>query len=244
VEPLRIPEELAEVVGRHVVLYGERGELCTAALAEPELVARTDALELDEDRAARSAAELAERAWQATSTRVVLGSRATPLDGRCQGASFATFADEPTARVLARQSDARMSPQLAEIALRHFRDLPAWAELQASYDLGPEPWEQHDGGAPSVSVWSAGGQTIIGVDAAVGSFCGDFKASLWALFEVRDTGLELLVSDTQGWPFPTQLFDLDGDGRLEMMVGERLLVPTSSGVEAFDVEVPSYGCPC
>ncbi len=255
IEPLRVPAELASLSGASVVLHGDQGELCRAELGELVLVRRSDPEELhDEESPPTNADELGERAWRAVASSVVLGSRPRASSGDCTGAAYATLPDGPEPERFAAQPDGALDPALSNEALLAFRSLASHAEIQTSYDLDlpvlapHEPraaiWDQHDGAAPWIEAWSSGERTLIAVRAQIAEppSC-ELGASLWALFSPGRDGLEL-VADSSVEAFPSLLFDADHDGRLELLAGERLLIPTADGVAAFDVDVPGYRCGC
>jgi hypothetical protein len=254
VDAEQLPAELATIAGRELLLHARRGESCLATLGELELVRRTDPYERSLAGELEGVLEPddLDPGWESPASRAVLGGRIHTLDPACDGAVWATLAGLPAPVVFASVEHAQVddAEQLAGAALAALRALPEYAEIDQIYSevldetsTRAEPWEQHAGASPSFAFWRVGERTLVGVDANVGGGCGDFGASLWALFELRDGALLLRARDREA-PFPSDVFDLEGDGRLELASGERLLLPTSTGVAVLDVDVPYYGCPC
>jgi hypothetical protein len=253
VDPSKLPADLADVSRQQVRFSGPDGRACLAALGALELVGRTDSADHEPSDVSGDDGDGLDLdpSWESPSSRVVLGSRLRSVDGSCAGTTWATYADAPAPLVFARveREELEGAEQLAGAALEALRQLPEYRELEALYavelelDERAERWEEHGGASPSFAFWRAGDRTLVGVDLGVGGGCGDFGAALWALFELRDGSLLLRARDREA-PFPTDVFDLEGDGRLELASGERLLLPTQSGVAVLDVDVPYYGCSC
>lgn len=225
----RVPPELADRAGRDVVLHGENGETCPARLGELELIGRSDRWELAED-------------MESPATRTVLAAPVLGIAGDCHAARWATLADEPEPITFRSRDD--VEPRLADAALVALRALPAYQRIQSEYAVEHgDAWEHHDGARPRLTRFASGARTLVLVDAQAGTGCGDFGAALWGLFEARDGELSLRAS-AEHEPAPREIFDVDRDGRLELLSGERLLLPTADGVRSIDVEVPFYGCSC
>jgi hypothetical protein len=252
----KLPPELAHVSGREVLVHAPRGNTCLATLGELELVRRAEPEEpaLDDDAGLSLDPESPEERWESPASRVVLGSRVHTLDSSCDGAVWATLtgAAAPLVFTSLERDQIDGADALAELALAALRELPEYGAIEQTYveeltldeTAGrAERWEHHAGAAPGFAFWRAAGRTLVGVDANAGGGCGDFGAALWALFELREGALELRARDRDA-PFPTDVFDLEGDGRLELASGERLMLPTSTGVAVLDVDVPYYGCSC
>lgn len=247
VDATSVSPELGQLVGRHVLLWAEDGLRCDAELGALELVRRTDRAELDSDDPSE-ARPLAQRAWEAVSSRVVLASRVRALDGSCDGARFATLSDDPTPRVFPKRTPNR---DLEQQALAAISALDAYTEVQAEYDRlerdGDAPraarWQEHDGATPSLAFWSDDERSFVGVDLTIAGGCGDFGATLWAIYELGRSGL-VLRAHSRSESFPSQIIDVRRDGSIELFDGQRLLIPTTGEVVGHDVSVPFYGCSC
>lgn len=144
---------------------------------------------------------------------------------------------------------------LHQKALTEFRGLAGWARLQKAYQAEAQgtktpEWTSYEGAKPGVRTFQMpDGRQFISVWAAAGSGCGDFGGELWAAWEVKDQGKTLmLLTDEQdpGHDFvPDAVFDLDGDGRVEIMGSEQLMTPAGATLRpAVNVRPPSFDCGC
>jgi hypothetical protein len=198
-----------------------------------------------------SGLEIANEIWKLSENggRVLIGK----VEAACGGlwALDATKAPPPVA------APTPATPELKEAALRAFRALPRYKEIQSEY-LKMVPgaqgqWADFDGQhADVVAFRFADRITLVHVGARVGHGCGDFSGDIGALFGVRKgtTGvLELL--DTLSADSPRSAFDLNGDGSYEVLFGTggdgalSLWHKSGKGSALDDLfSVPNFDCGC
>jgi hypothetical protein len=171
--------------------------------------------------------EFVKKAWE--SGRVLLVAELKDIE-LCEGAIFGRLLSSGRPTLTKAETP---SPVLVESAMREFRLLPQYKEIQADYSEYPYPsfegdtsrsilWESYYDTKPTASIFHAAtGQDLLSVAVDVWGGCGDFNGSLFALFEVaKDQSLRLLSSSTQGIN-PQELLDIEGDGNFEIIQGEQ-----------------------
>lgn len=245
-------------VGRRVRLSGAAGVVCEGTVRSLSVEARVmpdtslvDAL-TGED-APEGERPTLDSLWELASGagRVAL---VADVDGErgCDGALWAEPA-EASAKLTRGVDDADDATRA--LALAEFRKLPAWEDAAARWsddlaardEAAPDVarWDEV-GGAPDVKLVEGGSLVIVSKD--VGGGCGEFDASITAVFRVRGGAagptLELANDPGRGRAFDVLgAVDLDGDGALDLLVpgGFRRGAALDDAVTS---DVPFLGCPC
>ena len=141
------------------------------------------------------------------------------LEGCGEGGRFARFDTSPPPTVGVLVDD---SP-LAASALTAFTKLPSVLESQKEYLASTEGatghwWDENT--RTAVYEHPTSGQTLISVIASLaGGACRDFSASAWVVYERQGSTLKLLMPETTPPSEIQEALDVDGDGRLEFLVG-------------------------
>lgn len=192
------------------------------------------------------------RVWsRAERARAVYGMGSLYLVGELAitGACKPAYATDAAARVVAYAREPLDDTRRAA-ALRAFRALPAYAELQRVWKdefAGKGEWTDPD---PIGHV--AGDRRYIVVSAHEGAGCGDFEGALTAVFAVEGAALRL-VSDPEGGALEIDaLVDSDGDGKVELIgrpgdwsVVSAHLTPTGAGfTPSVTLAFPFRDCGC
>jgi hypothetical protein len=198
----------------------------------------------------KTKAQIAEAIWSLAeeSGRVLIAS----LDQPCRG-SFAIDAKQPLPRVT---TPRRARSELRALGLERFRALPEYSKLEAEFRAAGHPaparWEEFD--EHRVEAWSLGSEpSLLLVTARAGAGCADFSGRLSVLFRVSG-GLqpELALLGVLDAFEPKSVFDLDGDGELEVLFGPedldqgRALWHRGKSGYVLDklLSVPFLGCAC
>lgn len=238
--------------GARYVLRDAVGPVCVATLAEPEVLVRAvpphdlwagfhgeaDFPAVDDERMASALWELARH-----DGRIV--SALADTEGDCAGALWAHPEHTPAATVFANAGV--VDGGVALEAVDAFRALPAHETLQAEFaDYREEAgsWDESEDTTMLVRRFDGGGRTLYAVSASAGYGCGDFMASLFAVFERDAEGTLVPRSVGQLDRAPVAVFDLEGDGELELSFGDVLSVGSGEEQRFIDVEVPFFDCPC
>lgn len=253
----RLPADVRRAIGGKVKVYGPDG-VCETTIGSPSLLGRAH-LHFSTAKAWREAdatdAFKAADAFQQTQSGTAL---VAGLDGRCRGwfARSAALPDPPVEP--ARWADPIPRAQ----ALRAFRKLGAWKDVQKSFesDGGGKkgaPWDETDG-KPSIFELFAtvAGKPVklVSVTAEAGVGCGGFGGSLWVLFEV-DGGKYTRRDGGDGVAYPAAAVDVDGDGTSEILFrrGAADADADLDGIlwrakdawdRADEIAIPDYDCPC
>lgn len=162
---------------------------------------------------------LAEAAWEAPTTHVIVGHLSGGL--RCTGRDgwARASAAGPLAPVWARPL---ADDALVNLAIATFRRLPAWSSIQARWLREAQPldtteWDSAGGSVPEVATFEVpGAPPLVTVAASLGTGCGPgFSAELSAVFERRTLGavseLVPVAGDLPSTPgFAPLLLDLTG----------------------------------
>jgi hypothetical protein len=230
VDEAQLPPELRGWKGRTVKTIDQVGMVCEARVTGFRLRATVGPHEnawrewRGDGTATVERAKVAEQTWTLSGRdgRVLLGL----LDPPCQGI-FAIDAKRPAPRAFAPDAPA---PELQAEAIAAFRDLPAYREIQKRYESertdATKPWHEATDHGFAVWIFSPPARPAsILVTARVGKGCGDFSASLSAVFQ-RSGGQKpswtLLGLPEMGVPdllTPATAFDFDRDGKLEILSG-------------------------
>ena len=213
----RLPKALRAWLGRPVKVLGANGAVCETRLQRFALRAQiTPDLRTAEhwegcaDGPAIPAESIAQDIWNlsAVSGRSLIAEFSAP----CKGALLAVDPDLPAPPIAAPQP---ASADLGERALSAFRQLPAYAQIQARFHA-EEPdaagaWDDHDA-RRSVSTLELPGQArLVFVSVAAGSGCANFSAALGAIWQGEGPSSALLAIDDQRLT-PNAVVDLDGTG--------------------------------
>jgi hypothetical protein len=179
----------------------------------------------------------------------------------CRGALMAIDPDLPAPPLAAPEPAAA---ELGERALAAFRQLPAYAELQARYKAelptADGAWEDHDARRGIWSLRLPAHTPLVFVSVEVGASCAKFSGSLSALWAVNADGapvaLSLLIVPKaldQRRLTPSAVVDLDASGNPAVLLGPdgqfaaRALLAKSSGAGYGQVllkSVPYLAGPC
>lgn len=264
----RLPRRLRAWLGRPVRVLGTHGTVCETRLQRFVLRARVTpdpATAEAWDGCAdppRAPAAIAQQIWTLTahSGRELVAEFAAP----CQGAVLAVDPDLPAPAIAAPEP---ASAELGERALGEFRNLPAYAQIQARFKgAHPESAGAWDDREARRSVWSLrlpAHLPLVFVSTEVGPSCGaspaPFSASLSALWvENGATGPLTLLLVAHALDdrrlTPRAVFDLGGDGSLGVLLGPdgrfsaRSLLAKSHASPSFNQvllsSVPFFAGPC
>jgi uncharacterized protein DUF4440 len=262
VDAAKLPPALASWQGRDVRMFGPKGEVCRATIsgiaaigrAEPHFGTRAlwkgkpeDAgLVFDEPVKPATPSEIAGWALSmAAGDGQLLVGDITVTSGACGGAIWARDAAAPVPKA----AEAVAAPkELEERALDAFRKLPAWISVETDFHRQvdePGHWDEHDSAKPVVQLFHVeGGPTFVGVVAEAGTGCGDFGATLFALFEEKNGGL-VVVNDPSSDEMPMSAVDIEGDGLVELLYLEGILRSSGARWDVRDgLHVPFYDCGC
>lgn len=192
------------------------------------------------------------RVWsKAERARAVYGMGSLYLVGELAitGACKPAYATDAAAKLVAYAREPLDDTRRAA-ALRAFRALPAYAEIQRvwkdEFD-GKGEWTD-----PDPVGYVAGDRRYIGVVAHEGTGCGAFEGALTAVFAVEGAALKL-VSDPAGGALEIDaLVDSDGDGKVELIgrpgdwsVVSAHLTPSGAGfTPAVTLSFPFRDCGC
>ncbi len=258
----QLSTESTSMKGRVVVLYGEAGPLCKATVGELAVLSRFwphfgMAQEWSGEFSGEPMGDLdiAEEVW-GMGPKELWGRLGVVGRVDCSGARWARDATLAEARVWspAPQVASSMQPTVE----RAFRKLAGYQEIQQEFEKSvPDAevrwWDQFDGAQPVPVVAftdPAAGRTVVAARATAGFGCGGFWGEFWAVWEVSGSGSSLkLLTDQrvpgQGLFLPTSVFDLEGDGKPELLDSTTLVQPVGGTWRpALVNEVPSYDCPC
>jgi len=256
---------LAALSGQRFALYGEGGKLCEATAGEfVVLVDATPHFGIVQQWNGQDGAQLASRATRAEELWSLsqAGGRMLGLTldtNACQGTPrFARSAQKSVARVWRSEG---VAPTELGSALEFARKTKPHQELQRAYDqlkLGKGPWDAQE--APRAQAFSDGqGQTFVSLllSGSDGGGCAaEFDATLWLLLE-KSGPTWVVQSADEGVQahstFPRYLeplfadfaFDLDGDGRAELLGGDDFFVDLPGGYRSIqNVSGAYFDCPC
>jgi len=215
----------------------------------------------------RTKDEIAEEAWDvaadAAPGRTMLVAKLDGLTG-CDRPTWAHATRTPPALSFVPARDAAVN---GATALEAFRALASYRTIQSTYDLAREElspddeetlalleasprWETFRDAEPTTTSLrdARSGREIVIVRAEVGDMCGDvFGGQLEAVFE-RDAARGTLIPRIEralDWSTTTAVLDVDGDGALDVLVGEALLLDAESAdPRIVDIEAEYEGCSC
>src|SRR5207245_787407 len=103
-------------------------------------------------------------------------------------------------------------------------------------------WDEYDGAHPEVKRLGP----LVYVSAHAGHGCADFEASLWGVWELVGERLVLRTNpDRYDYAVPVAGVDLDGDGRIELLLEDGVLRIEGDRYGAPDrLQVPDHDSPC
>jgi ketosteroid isomerase-like protein len=241
VDPAGLEGRARALVGQTFTVYGAGGATCQAKLDRVSLVAgitphfgTVAEWHGQGSGPALGDGEIAKRVWEAG--RTVLVGRPGSCDGliaRAGGPPIVAFEEV---------SD----DKLAASVLVQFRKLDEWEKTQHEFAATDErgAWDK-EGAIVHIFRHPTSGKTWAVVHATGGDLCSGFAAEMTAVFEqsgaswkdVSGAGLEQFE--------PEAAFDLDGDGKPELVAPRVLVGDTGDGfatIRRFDY--PDHDCPC
>jgi hypothetical protein len=234
-----IPQTARSLLGSTVIAYGATGPSCRATLGKPfvwrRVVPHFGKFEDEASEAPLSDRAKGEAIWGEAGERTLLVVELTDRKGDCATALWARAADrsEPTLFI-----PEATPPALTRRIEQQVRALPEYRDAERDYRAfvnkdfagangeadGVTPhWENFDGSKPTISSWRQGERLLASYEVSAGG-CGDFGASLWALFERRGDRL-VLVSHSAGSSVPSDfafvsIVDVDLDGLPDALGGD------------------------
>jgi hypothetical protein len=260
VDEAKLPAALSAWKGRSVRTFSADGSVCTAQVTgfglRAEVIPHFGMEQHWRDELGEppsGASEIAFQVWELAGTggRVLVGKLSA-----CQGSLWAV-PEAKTLPIVA--SRVAPTPELRDRALRSFRALPSYQQIQkefvASGKSATERWDASD--EPSISVFESEGKlALVSVATSAGEGCGEFYGVLSAVFVPRPgskTELNVVAEPISPEPLePLAAFDLDGNGSFEVLFApgpgsdERLLwrreAKEPRPTELFTV--PYFDCPC
>jgi hypothetical protein len=263
VDLAKLPASAKDQLGAKFDLYDARGLRCEAIVDGLSLVVRADprwdlrqdwdGLLEDGKKTKTPKDEIAEEVWSMAPPTLV--AHYAPVSGTCAGASFARSASLGAASVAA-SANADVATDARAIAF--VRALPAYAEIQKSY----EEWDTGSGPRASGAQWTADslastyvkamrldGESYAWVSMVAEGGCGDFNGSLGVLLredpsakggfeivEVRNAEMGLGAE-------PVALLGL-GDGGPGLLFPEWVMRGKIGAYTTDSITVYSMDCPC
>jgi hypothetical protein len=262
----KLPAHLAAWAGRRVQLFGPSGLACEGTAARLSVVGRSEPHfgTLNRWTAAGDhageprppAAEIAQEAWGLSGGNGMLeAGRALvaevhPEKGDCAGALWGR-AEDPARPLPTLVAPADADPKTRTLALAEIRKTKHYAELQAAYEAekeakAPPRWEDYEPQAGSgVKVFVHPLGTLVVVSLVSGTGCGSFGGTLSAVYRLDGSALTPVREAEPRALSPVSAGDVDGDGRIDLVMREGLLRPKGDRYERFwHLEVPFYDCGC
>jgi hypothetical protein len=275
VNAAKLPADVAAWRGRRVALFGKAGRACEANVTSFSMlgrvtphfgtIARWDATGDFQGGQPLSEGEISQEAWDLTAGGIVgvsgrlLVAQLAPVSGSCDGALWGRAAEGATQPAEAAPRPAPLTPVEAthadgptrDRALAELRKLPAYAEVQKEYEQirapGDAPrWEELRGVKTDVLVMAtAPGASLVTVSVNAVAGCGDFGATMSAAWEMRGDKLTL-VKEADGQALaPLSAVDVDGDGRVEMILEDGILRSSGTRYDRWErILVPFLDCGC
>jgi hypothetical protein len=272
VDETALPPALAAIIGQRVDLYASHARVCTAVVGAPQLIAEAsgdlellgsiDAGPYDDQPEPQRRSALATVVWEHGRQLLVAPLAMPPECGSGRDLQWARAHGAPQIAPLEPTSGGRPRATLA----RRFLAQPKLIELAEllEHDSGPvegSALQEEDSSSRLrndliARRWLDGGEPMAVTVVTVGD---DFSFEGCGFGVYPEWGIAL--TDGDGLPGPVHvgpygqiaaLFDLDGDGRLEVLVehpdwgGRSLLTLTPEGLQPrSELEaVPFFGCPC
>jgi len=236
--------KLSAALAEQFVFFGHAGELCRVAADDVGVLRRTS-FEATWAWKEAGSSDL-DQAWDLGGDDALLVARVGALPAACAGVTFASTERSGTPRVFVREQ--RDDPGLRARALQRLRTLPEYQAIQDEYTQSEEPrsgpWDRHEGAEPTFLQLrdTASERRLVLVSTAAGAGCGEFGASLWALFESR--GGQLVTRAIGSEDPPSDVVDADADADFELFSGQRASFVSDGERVSVDVSVPSGGCGC
>lgn len=269
-----VDKAMLDWVGREVEVVGDEDERCKAKITELVVVGRVqesyeyddELWEIYEAGGEPTEEQVARSMWSMISPDLFTlgkldrcaGDLAVPVDATEYG-TLTSFAAGPLDAALAE------SAREAFVGLKDYRDEQKTFEDEFEgfhYDYEapdggkpadgkPEPWDE---GAEVVEqLWTAGDDRYLFRSVSIGGDCGDYTASMWAVWRVGEgDALELVASgpesgDFSGWSplTPTRL--VRWHDTLWLRTAHELYEVRSSkrdGMLVYATEPVFFGCPC
>lgn len=252
----RLPAALAQRQGQAVRVFDADGRACESRVARlavrAAITPHFSMAEAASDGTAPDPARLNREVWALSEAqgRQLVGVLEPPCEGL-----FALDASDVTPEIY-RATPVEGDERRAAIAA--FRALPVYAAIQRRYEeetRSARPWHE-DPTRHLLDVWAfrpRTGPAQLVLAAEAGEYCGGFGGSASVVFGVGANGQLEPLGAFEGLRLgPQAAFDLDGDGRLEILSGpegltrERSLLRRRGAQVVRDLlsSVPSLDCPC
>jgi hypothetical protein len=239
VDAQRVPPEIRAWRGRKLSLFDAGGRKCQTTITGLRIASQRRA---DDAESPTGRITLPASAWSAEDDhyqmrefRPHLLLAEVDFPAPCRGALWGRPAERPLPKVTRARAPGKA---LMRAALRAFRRLPEYRELQAEFTAqrapsAPRHWDENQAASSSQRIlrWfpspsGRGGLMVVSSDSMN---CGEgFVGHLYAIFTVDpiDRSRPRLKLRTKGaleFFSPDAAFDIDGDGRPEFLEGDTLV---------------------
>ncbi len=220
----------ASVAGRELELFDREKIVCRAITGDLLLLggAYIDGAPADLEEAQGQVGQLG------------LVTRLIPVRGDCSGAVWgreALLAEVEISKAHEVQAALRTRARAA------FAKLPAYRDIQKQFRKEVSAGEWIGTAGTTMSLFLGAQETLLVVQAAVGG-CGEFEASLRAVYRVGENSLELVQVAND----PNRVMaaaDIDGDGHLDLFTNEQAILRSTDKYEpSLIFSFPSRICPC
>jgi hypothetical protein len=257
VDATKLPPDLAAWAGKKVELFGASGSACEGTVSTLFLAGRVvphfgtmNYWSGTGDSAGEPkppADVVAREAWDISRGGRLLVAEVKTASGDCKGALWGR-ASAPAKPVLTAGVPADATT--AALALAELRKTKAWAATQADYlaqkePQDPEKWDAFES-KPVARVFAhPSGTTLVTLSIVSGTGCDNFGATLSGAWELKNGALTALKDASGDELVPLSAGDVDGDGKLELVVPEGLLRLKGAKYEtANKLQVPFLDCGC
>jgi hypothetical protein len=136
------------------------------------------------------------------------------------------------------------------LALAELRKTKAYADTQARYASEKEPkdpprWEDFDADVKALVFAHPTGGTIVTLSIRAGTGCGTFGGTLSAAWQLKGSTLTSLKDPSDQELAPLSAGDVDGDGKLDLVLHEALLRSKGGKLELpAKLTIPNLDCGC
>jgi len=260
VDASKLPLEVASWAGKRVELFGKKGVVCDGVVTELAALGRviphfgamghwTSTGDF-EGKPKPSPAAIAADAWALSAAPSdngrVLTAEIKPDKGDCAGALWgrALAADKP---VLVEGQEADAATRT--LALAELHKTQAYVDTQSRYAMekekgAPALWEQFES-TVKVTTFAHPIRTLVALSIRAGSGCGNFGASMSAVWEKKGGALTLVRAPDAQEQKPLSAGDVDGDGGVDLISAEVLSRSRAGKLEPpVKIPVPFLDCGC
>jgi hypothetical protein len=257
VDAAKLPPDLAAWAGKKVELFGASGPVCEGTASTLFIAGRVFphfGTKSYWSGTGDSAGEpkppadvVAREAWDLSRGGRLLVAEVKPASGDCKGALWGRES-APAKPVLAEGVPADAKTEA--LALAELRKTKAWAATQTDYQAQKEPqdpakWDAFESKPVARVFPHPSGTTLVTLSIVSGSGCGTFGATLSGAWELKNGALTALKDASGDDLVPLSAGDVDGDGKLELVVPEGLLRLKGAKYEtANKLHVPFLDCGC